>query len=1627
MPDRSDPLQALHPAVAAWFRATFAAPTPAQARAWPAIGSGRHALIAAPTGSGKTLAAFLAAIDALVRRGIDAPLPDETAIVYVSPLKALSNDVRINLEGPLAGIRAELATLGLPDVEIRTMVRTGDTPPGERLAMRKRPPHILVTTPESLYVLLGSDSGRAMLASTRSVIVDEIHAVAGNKRGSHLALSLERLQSLCAQPLVRIGLSATQKPIDEVARFLVGSRSLDVDSHPDCEIVDVGYTGQRDLAIEVPPVPLDAVMSGDVWQLVYNRVAELVEQHRTTLVFVNTRRMAERAARHLSERLGKDAVAAHHGSLARELRLSAEQRLKRGELKVLVATASLELGIDIGDVDLVCQLGSPRSIAGFLQRVGRSGHAVGGTPKGRLFPQSRDDLAECTALLDAVRRSELDTLQVERNALDVLAQQIVAEVGNREWDEQALFETLTRAWPYATLTREAYTDVVRMLADGYSTRHGPRAAYLHRDAVNGVLRARRGARLTAITSGGAIPDTADFDVVLEPQAFQVGTVNEDFAIESIAGDIFQLGNTSYRILRVERGRLRVEDAAGLPPTIPFWLGEAPGRSDELSFAVSRLRTEIASRLEPLSRRERGWGEGPEYDDAERRASTSNKQELPRNPEDHRETEPSPPAPLPMGEGSKAALDWLVQQVGLTTPAARQLVDYFAATKIALGVLPTQTTLAMERFFDESGGTQLVLHSPWGSRLNRAWGLALRKRFCRSFNFELQAAATDDAIVLSLSTSHSFPLDDVAKFLHSTSVREVLVQALLDAPMFPLRWRWNATTALALPRFVGGKKVPPQLQRMKSEDLLATVFPDQVACAENLVGERRIPEHPLVAQTLHDCLFGAMDIDALERLLRALESGEANIVARDLTAPSPLAAEILGARPYAFLDDAPLEERRTQAVQSRRWADPQSAEDLGRLDPEAIAAVREEAWPEARNADELHDALIGVAFLSEAEVARGPGWRGLMTELVEQRRATRLHIPSPAGRGWPEGPGEGSADPCSATRDRTLTPTHVPEGEGLQHLWVAAERLPQFLALHPLATPEPALVVPEEFAQQPWNAEDAAVELLRARMTGLGPITAVDLAAALALPPRAIDAALLRLEADGHVMRGRFTYDGDSGPDLAQAEANEPAVADPENIARPGSDRLPAGRGRACPGPDPGMPDPAQTQMQWCERHLLARIHRYTLGRLRREIEPVEPRDFMRFLFEWQRVAPGSQTTGPEALTAVLALLEGFEAAAGAWETELLPARVADYDIRWLDELSMSGRLVWSRLRAANAGVARAVAHPTAAGPLRSTPIVLLPRRRLSLWSSLTAQQAEAAPLSSRAQLVADWLREHGASFFDELADGTRLLRPELENALAELVALGLVNADSFAGLRALLVPSGKRPHAHRRHARRPSLSGIQDAGRWALIRKSGAQARNARGDIEPETLEHIARTLLRRYGVVAWRLLEREAAWLPPWRELRRVCHRLEARGELRGGRFIAGIAGEQFALPEAIGLLRKVRQRAHDGTLVCVSGSDPLNQLGTLLPGIRLPGLSGARVLYRDGVPVATLIAGEVVLLDDNLDPATAWAARKQLLRDTAVHVPPETVKQATQADVWRSANRIDVAARITEAHSAQRNDSAN
>ena len=1027
---KKNPLSAFHPAIQRWFRSKFEGPTLPQQRGWPAIHSGQDTLISAPTGSGKTLAAFLAAIDSLFRQGLEDDLPNQCQVVYVSPLKALSNDVQKNLAQPLEEIRQVAAGMGLEVPEIRVLVRTGDTPASQRQAMTRKPPHILVTTPESLYILLTSVKGSDMLRNVRTVIVDEIHAVARDKRGSHLALSLERLEALANGRPVRIGLSATQRPIEEVARFLVGTKRLDASGKPQCAIIDEGHGREMDLALELPGSPLEAVCSNETWDEIYDRLAELIGQKRTTLVFVNTRRLAERVTFQLSKRLGEENITSHHGSLSREQRLQAEERLKAGQLKALVATASLELGIDIGEVDLVCQLASTRSIATLLQRVGRSGHALGRTPRGRLFPLTRDDLVECVALLASVRSGNLDRLSIPEKPLDILAQQMVASVAMNDWDEDELFNLCLGAYPYRNLTREEYEQVGQMLSQGFSTRRGRRSVYLHYDGVGRRFRARRGARLAAVTSGGAIPETADYQVILEPQNMPVGTVNEDFAIESMPGDIFQLGISSWRILRVEPGKVRVEDARGLPPTIPFWLGEAPARTDELSTAVSNLRREIEARL-------------PNIEEAK---------------------------------------GWVIDQTGIDIAAADQLVEYLWATKRALGVVPSQQNIVFERFFDESGGMQLVVHTPFGARINRAWGLALRKRFCRTFNFELQAAANDDAMVFSLGPQHSFPLEDVFSYLKPETAKEILVQALLAAPMFQTRWRWNATRALAILRHEGGKKVPMPIQRMRADDLLTAVFPDQMACQENLVGDVEVPDHPLVKEVVRDCLTEAMDVDGFMELLKATLDKRVNLVAVDSVEPSPMSHEILTVKPYAFLDDAPLEERRTQAVFMRRTLDIQSSDDVGKLDPEAIQRVREQAWPEVESVEELHDALLLLGYLTQEEMKP---FEEFLDTLLTEKRATKLWVS--AGR----------------------------------YVFVACERLPQFEAVLPEARYEPRVQAPPRERAVTWSSEEALRELVRGRMEGLGPVTCGQLAWSLGLEERAVDLALIALEGEGFALRGRF--------------------------------------------------------------------------------------------------------------------------------------------------------------------------------------------------------------------------------------------------------------------------------------------------------------------------------------------------------------------------------------------------------------------------------------------------------------------------------------------------------------------------
>ena len=1491
------PLSAFHPVVARWFQQRFGEPTPPQGLGWEAIRTGRHTLIAAPTGSGKTLAAFLEELDRLFREGLEGPLPDETRVVYVSPLKALSADIHLNLAEPRREIRRLAEELGFEAPRITAAIRSGDTPAAERAAMLRKPPHILVTTPESLYLLLTARRSREMLRTVRTVIVDEIHAVLESRRGAHLALSLERLAHVAEHPIQRIGLSATMEPIEEVGRWLTGKTGKTGKTGTELEeqtylpalpdipdlpvIINQGHRRELDVALELTGSPLEAVMSGDAWSEIYDRLAELIRAHRTTLVFVNTRRLAERVSRHLAERVGEDAVTAHHGSLSKETRLDAEDRLKAGKLKALVATASLELGIDIGHVDLVAQIGTPRRISTFLQRVGRSGHTVHGTPKGRLFPLSRDELVECTALLRSVRNGLLDRLTIREKPLDVLAQQIVAESSAEDWDQEELFRLIQRAYPYRDLERPEFEQVVQMLAQGFSTRRGRRGALIHHDTVNSRIRGRRGARMLAITSGGAIPDNADFRVVLEPEGIFIGTVNEDFAVESLQGDIFQLGNLSWRILRVGQGVVRVEDARGQPPSIPFWLGEAPARSNELSAAVAELREEVERRLDD-------------------RAGTTD-WVVSVLADCHSER----------SHARSAGVSEESTQHASHQAAANQLVEYLAESKRMLGTLPTQETIIAERFFDEAGGMQLVIHSPFGSRVNRAWGLALRKRFCRQFNFELQAAATEDALLLSLGPQHSFPLDSVFKFLHPDTVEEILAQALLDAPMFGTHWRWNASIALAIPRSRGGRKTPPQIQRMQAEDLLAAAFPDAAACLENIPGDREIPDHPLVQQTIDDCVHEIMDLDQLTAILRRIHAGEIEYVARDLPEPSPLSHEILNARPYAFLDDAPAEERRTLAVQTRRAFEPSSADDLGALDPAAIERVRDEAWPEVRDADELHDALLTSGFLTEVEGLSGrdgTSWSGYWRELLDAGRVDRVQL-----------------------------------GSG-QVIWVAVERVPEIEAV---VGPQRVAGPQDDNCAEPITREDAIRELLRGRVGITGPTTAAQLGASLNVSESDADVALAALEGEGVVLRGRFT-------------AETPAL-------------------------------------EWCDRRLLARIHRYTLNRLRAEIEPVTAADFMRFLFAWQRVDPEHRAGGLEGLATVVSQLDGFELPAAAWESDVLSARCTEYDPVLLDTLCMMGRVAWGRVGGRADGRAdgwmggrvdvRADGRRTA-GPIRSTPIALFLREHGVQW--LADKNGGDYQLSSYAERVREVLGQRGASFFHELSAVSGLLPTQVEQALGELAGLGLVTSDSFAGLRALITPSSKRkPLSAARRRHRTAPYGIESAGRWSLLareaaagdpeadRPPGGHPVSGRSTWDPNSQERTAaagglpdaakrpnelyaRTLLRRYGVVFKRLLARESG-APAWRDLLMVYRRLEARGEIRGGRFVAGMSGEQFALPEAVGQLRSIRRLDQHGQFVAVGGADPLNLTGIITPGDRIPALTSNRILYRDGVPVLAREAGQV------------------------------------------------------------------
>ncbi len=1401
-------LMPFHPVVRRWFAERLGEPSRPQVEGWPLIQGGHDVLIAAPTGSGKTLTAFLAALDGLFRQALEGTLADKTQVLYVSPLKALGNDVQKNLLQPLEELLTRARAEGYSPQELRVQVRTGDTSASERAQMIKRPPHILITTPESLYLYLTADRARATLRSVHTVIVDEIHALARDKRGSHFTLSMERLKMLTEVRPQLIGLSATQKPLDRIAGFLTGA------SHTECKRVEVGHLRPWDLTVEIPDAELSSIASHEMWGQVYDRLVQLTSEHRTTLIFVNTRKMAERVAHDLGERIGKEKVAAHHGSMSREIRLNAEERLKNGQLAAMVATASLELGIDVGNVDLVVQLGSTKAISVLLQRVGRAGHYKGGISKGILFAMTRDELVECVALLNAVREGELDTVRIPEKPLDVLAQQIVAACACEEWDERALFAVFQKAYPYRELTWEEYQQVVETLSEGVSLRRGRSGVHLHRDRVNHKLKGRRGVRITALTNGGAIPDTFSFPVVAEPEGKVVGQLDEDFAVESSPGDIFLLGSTAWRIQRVIGNTVQVEDAKGAPPTVPFWRGEAPGRTDELSLQVGRLREELPRHENPTV--------------------------------------------------------FLQSELRVSAPAADALLGYLRLGQKMLGAVPSHATVVAERFFDEAGGMQLVIHAPFGSRINRAWGLALRKRFCRTFDFELQAAATEDGVLLSLGEQHSFPLSDIFEFLNAENVQDVLVQAVLQAPLFGTRFRWNATRSLALNRFSGGKRVAPNLQRARSEDLLSAVFPAQVGCQDNHGGaDVELPDHPLVKQTMEDCLREAMDVDGLRDVLRRIKDGRIRLEARDVPEPSVFAHQMIHSMPYTFLDDAPAEERRVRNVALRRAMPAEDAAAFGALDAQAIAQVVEDAAPPMRDADELHDALLQLVLLRASEVPRG-----LEVPLFQQGRVAWLELPG----------------------GRFLVP---------------AERGSAVRVLFPDVVPQPALPVIE--GDRPMERDAAVLQVVRGYMEMLGPATADELARLTLLDESEVNIALHQLEGTGGILRGQF---------------------------RPRPAHL---------APDAPLP------VEWCDRRLLQRIHRLTVGRLRREIEPLSAQDFMRFLFRWHHLEEVDALRGSTGLLKAVSLLQGYEAPASAWERFLLPARMKGYSAELLERACYGGEVAWGRLTVKDArppGPRRGspvdppepeAPRPRAPQPTRNASLTFARRENLD-WM-LSAARPDAVfsdggvwlppDLSAAARDVVSVLEQRGACFFTELTSRARRLPAEVEDALWELVARGLVTADAVQNLRVLQSPAQRR---------RQKLLQRGGPGRWSLLVPSEPKQTD-------EVLEQLARLFLQRYGIV-WRDLVMREALAPTWRELLFVYRRMEARGEVRGGRFVSGFVGEQFALPEAVDMARSVRRQAPSGVRVQLSAVDPLNLTGVVTPGPRVPAMVGNVVTWVDGIP---------------------------------------------------------------------------
>ncbi|HZZ09033.1 MAG TPA: DEAD/DEAH box helicase, partial [Candidatus Binataceae bacterium] len=1537
-------LDAFHPAVRAWFAERFGSPAPAQTLGWPVIAEcdtppGHDVLLCAPTGSGKTLAAFMWAIDRLFRDAERGELGDRVSVLYVSPLKALANDIKVNLEEPLIGIRQTAQRLAVgegrseevkPILEVRAGLRTGDTPANERSAMLRRPPHILVTTPESLFILLTSPRFRQSLSAVRYVIVDELHALAPNKRGAHLMLTLERLERMVrltgAPRPARIGLSATLNPIERLAGFLAGVETgADGARRPrPVKVVRADDRARRmDLQVIAPGPDLGALATHQHWEAMYDAVAALVREHRTTLVFTLSRRWAERIALNLQKRLGNDAVMAHHGSLARAERLAAEQRLKRGELRALVATASLELGIDVGAVELVCQIDSPKTISAAIQRIGRSGHRLDATPKGRLFALTLDDLLECAAAVRAIRHGRLDEVEIPTGCLDVAAQQIVAIAAEEdEIGEADLLRTLRGAYNFAELDHEALRHLLDQMAAELPARIQGAAPKIFYDRIGARVRARRGARLAAITSGGTIPESGNLDVVIESQGRKIGDIEEDFAQESSRGDIFALGSMPWRVLGISRNRFLVEPAPGMAPSLPFWQTEAAGRSPALSAEVSELRGEIFERIT------RG-------DEA-------------------------------------AAAAFLSGECAMDERAARQAIDYVRRGQSALGAIPNERTIVVERFFDGLGGTQVVIHTPFGMRVNRGLGLAIRKRLCQSFDFEIQASAIDDAVLLALNARHSFPLESLMAMISSRTVRHVLGQALLAAPMFEVRMRHVATRALAVMRSSRGRKVPAWIQRLRAQELAAAIFPGREACLENRPPDVELPAHFIATETMHECLTESTDIGRIEELLRAIEQGATRVVTVDAIAPSVFTHRILLAWDYSFLDDGERANRRSRTVSLNRAM----AEDVLRTeDLSAMLAA---------------EAVEGVeAEVSGRAMARRARDRDELYQLI------RAHGALAAGALEERVAGEANAMLSSLEREGRVVRARF--SSGAPERLIASEDAALFAAAYPEAIFERHAEAPppvEVSGARALEADDAEREIVRRAMATSGPVEIAELAERLKMAPATLEKHLLALEAKGLIFRGHFT---------------------PRRAA------LGASRGRAVTaGAVTASPE------QWCDRYNLEKIHRLTLSRLRAETEPCADHEYAAFRMRWNHVGGAGIAADQSGVAAVLEQLSGVALSPELWERAILPARIPGYRPEWLDLLCLGGEVVWAAVPGEDAGDEV---------PARIT-FLRRRRAGAARFDEAAANSAAAELTDRDEQRVFLALAAGGAQYLDQLAERAGLAERTALAALWRLAAAGRVSNDSFAPLRLLwAAPEAVRamaPGAHRRARHDAALRArlrSSVTGRWSalgtgaaalaaapvLSAKSGggdtvgaargasaaapaalaptraaearsearAPARASERDVSRDLARDFARdlareraeSLLNRNGIVTREMLGLES---PPmaWHEVSFALRRMEYAGSIRRGYFVRALSGEQYALPAALEMLAASRNlnpaREHP---VALSAADPANPYGAMLPGCGVAREAGNFVVLRGG-RVMLGLAGRALLSLDALDDEAFSAA---------------------------------------------------